>query len=164
MPTSKLPVEEPFFVHEAIVSLSRKNPTIFCNLHPLQRPDDQKPGRWDWYCDRVWVYKPVEKFLGRVAPKEGDPKPKIALFFKGYGTQIGTAVVELERVYWDSNGYPRLDFVHPIEMKRLHGCPNFWGAFILAIAKVRDDTEVFAIEDPEGLKFIEIAEKFAEAA
>jgi len=58
---------------------------------------------------------------------------------------------------WADGDYPRLDFEHPPEMKRLHGCPNFWGAFILAITPVcGTQTLPFCVEDRNFETFLKL--------
>lgn len=126
------------------------------NLRVEQRPHGQPRPKLQPYQDSDDVCEEVQRFL-RALPKGS----KIALHFQGYGTEVGTAVVQVENVYWTSDDYPRLDFKHPEGFDKLMG-PNFWGAFILAIAMVMPESECFFQDDPNASVFMSLAGKFVQ--
>ncbi|MFA4818482.1 MAG: hypothetical protein WC621_01435 [Patescibacteria group bacterium] len=130
---------------------------VWYNLRVEQRPHGQPRPKWRPYQDSDDVCEEIHRFL-RALPKGS----KIALHFQGYGTKVGTAVVQVENVYWTSDGYPRLDFKHPKGFEKINGCPNFWGAFILAIALVMPEVECFAQADPDAAEFKSLADRFVQ--
>jgi hypothetical protein len=152
MPTSMFP-GQCLNVPKKIIRLSEANSVVLCNLRPGQREkpkteDEKLKFRISLIYDKVWVYEPLRTFL-----KEMLFPTKIALLYQGYGKDILTSVINLESVYWTNEAYPRLNFHHPRLMNRFIG-PNFWGAFILAIAKVPKKTKIFSIEDPKSQEFV----------
>ena len=157
MATSKLPNQEAA-VPANIIDLSMKLPSfIFCNLRLRQRSARTTTRRLPiFFSDKDEVYDSVHQFLRNL-----QPNTKVALLFQGYAKdKIGTAIVNIEKVFWTDDGYPRLDFKHPKELEEIHGCPNFWGAFILAIGAVKPETECFADADPDAWKFHELKDYF----
>ena len=150
--TSKLPMEL-VLLPAGVISQLERIPGVYINLREEQRSGSSVSA----FGDGSFVDEPVYQFLKNKVV----PPVKVALLFQGYGKQVGAAVIELQSVYWDASDYPRLDFDHPPELSRIHGCPNFWGAFILAIAKVPQDTKVFAAADDDFQKFIELAKASA---
>jgi len=150
MASSKV-YDEGVLVPDAIMKLFRTQPRVYVNP-----PIEQRLGPVPGYIsdDRIWVDEPMREFLRALGPQL--PKPML-LHFRGYGRQTGTAIVNLERIYWTRvpEEYCRLDFKHPEEMRRLHGCPNFWGAFILAMMPVSEFKE-FCVEDLDGREFVRL--------
>lgn len=164
MPTSKEPVYTAL-VSDALIECAQTNPNVLCNLRFEQRPisPTETPGerirrQVSRHFDDSLVYELVRQFL-----KSLPPRSKVLLHFQGYSIEpTGTAVVEVQSIYWGKDDdYPRLDFEHPEAFKRIHGCPNFWGAFILAIALVPPSTEVSARRDRTGNAFIRMANQMA---
>ncbi len=127
------------------------------NLRVEQRLHGQPRPKFQPYQDSDDVCEEVRRFL-KALPKGS----KIALHFQGYGDEVGTAVVQVENVYWTDDDYPRLDFKHPTGFEKINGCPNFWGAFILAIALVMPESECFAEADPNASVFMNLARKFVQ--
>ncbi|MCX6720518.1 MAG: hypothetical protein NTW11_01815 [Candidatus Staskawiczbacteria bacterium] len=151
MPTSKLPVELAA-IPKAVFELSWREPRVICNSQMVNAPRPLK--NWNTCGDSEFMNPCVTEFLsGLKLPAT------VALCFQGYGKRnIGTAVIRLESIYWTDEGrpgYPRLDFAHPKAMSQVNGCPNFWGAFILALFKLDDSTEVFAVKGYK--KFLQLA-------
>ncbi len=145
MPTSKLPVDW-LDVPESIIGASRQDPRIVCNLRPERRLEAQPK----WHIDDSWALdKPALEFLRALTLP-----CRLMIHFQGYGNEVGTAVVEVRTIGWFD--LPRLDFDHPPIMKEVHGCPNFWASFILAMANVPADTPIFAERDPKCRKFFEV--------
>jgi len=146
-------------IPERLIRLSETNPDVFCNLRPHQRlitlPETAKTKSQRFserHTDSYFVYAPVKDFL-----KSLEPKAKVLMHFQGYSAyDLGTAVVQVDSLYWvnDYEGYPRLDFKHPSRLKEIHGCPFFWGAFILAITLAPQSSEVFACRDRIARQFI----------
>lgn len=164
MPTSKEPAHTAW-VSEALIMCARANPNILCNLRFGQRPIP--PGETDFdrrvrethylISDQPLVHEPVRLFL-----KSLQPGSKVVMHFQGYGAELlGTAVVKVESIFWTREGYPRLDFEHSKAFERINGCPNFWGAFILAIALAPPSTGVFARRDRTGRAFVRMANRMA---
>lgn len=137
---------------------------VFVNWIPPEGPwpDTQtgEKGTREVWGDGIFVSYGVYWFLKGLATRL---PVKVLLLFKGYGKEpIGVAVVEVTNIYWTSDDYPRLDFEHLLAFSEINGCPNFWGAFILAIAKVSPETRIFAAEEDLTCdKFIELARELA---
>jgi hypothetical protein len=112
------------------------------------------------YFDAAFV-APIAAFLEVLRT---DTPVKVLLHFQGYGLTIGTAVVEVRSVFFTDDAYPRLDFTHPSGMEAIYGCPNFWGAFILAIARVPSTAEICVQPDQDSRKFLALAEKLIPVA
>lgn len=148
MPTSKLPVE--FVpVPRHLYILSGRLPGVCCNLRPEQRAREEMASGFEFMFESAFVHKPVLTFL-----KTLQPKTKVLMHFQGYGIKDhGTALVSINSIYWSEGDYPRLDFKHPPGFDTINGCPNFWGAFILAITLARDSDEEFAKADKNGWFF-----------
>ena len=164
MPSSMFPVETRLIPQE-LIALSQELPAVLANLRRQQRPiapnesDHEKRMReWAWkYMDGATVYQPVTDFLHKL-PK----RAKVLMCFQGYRVEdIGTAVIEIESIFWTNEKYPRLDFLHSKKLQQIHGCPNFWGAFILAIMKIPDETQLFTKQDADFSEFIRRARKAA---
>ncbi len=153
-------------VSDALIGYAQTNPNVLCNLRFEQRPVPSDESDFDrrvralhyLTSDHSLVHEPVRQFL-----KALQPRSRVLLHFQGYGVEpLGTAVVEIQSIYWGrDDDYPRLDFEHPKAFGRINGCPNFWGAFILAIALVSPSTEVFARRDRTGRAFIRMANQMA---
>jgi hypothetical protein len=167
MASSKFPFDY-VPVPENLIQLSRARPQeVACNLRPEQRPEFA--GYLTWSRERkeeaqrncylqgdgFHLHDSVRSLLRGLA------KPSlIAIHFQGYDEKVGTVIVELKNIYWahDLNPllpYARLDFEHPSGMESVNGCPNFWGAFILAVACAPDRKPSF-IEDPTGDAFARV--------
>ncbi|MFZ1626622.1 MAG: hypothetical protein WAT81_02340 [Candidatus Moraniibacteriota bacterium] len=164
MPTSKAPGHTRL-VSDALIGYAEANPAVLCNLRFGQRPIPPDETDFDrrvrethhLISDQSLVYEPVRQFL-----KALPCGSKVLLHFQGYGAErLGTAVVAMQSIYWTSEDYPRLDFEHPPVFDSVNGCPNFWGAFILAIAAVPAHTEVFACRDRTSLAFLHLAKRKA---
>lgn len=144
-------------VSPALIAYAAVCPGLVCNLRPHQRvavPSDHVL----LGSDAVWVDEPV-----RVLLKSLVLPAKVLLHFQGYGVgDIGTAVVTITSIYWTDDGYPRLDFVRPPEFHGVYGCPNFWGAFILAIVPVPPETTEFARRDGTARRFIALARELVQ--
>lgn len=110
---------------------------------------------------------PFDDFLSKVSETTNDcsegrrmcEKVKAVMLFHNYFDEIGTAVISIYYVYLDLAGH-RIDFVHSDWMNKFHGCPNFWAGFGMAIARVKEDCPECGEEDPHGLKFVELVQKF----
>ncbi|MGC9603613.1 MAG: hypothetical protein ABSF47_04065 [Minisyncoccia bacterium] len=166
MASSKLPV---YFipVPEKILNFAKQHTEVLCNLRPGQREEVPAVTEMEIrrkkleqlkasFGDDYWVDKPVQDFLRTVSTKirQGARSVRVVLHFQGYGEEaVGTAVVDITNILWAEDDYPRLDFVHPAPMQEIHGCPNFWGAFILAIAPVNSEV-LFAKPDRTGEEFM----------
>jgi hypothetical protein len=153
MATSKRPVD--FIpVPQKIIELSKLDSRILCNLRPEQRSGEE--AKRSYRSDDYWMHTPVNVFLKNMVPGT-----KVIIHFQGYGPEkSGTAIVQVNSILWAfSSDYPRLDFIHPEVMKEIHGCPNFWGAFILAIAKVSSQAILFAKKDDDAEVFVESVSK-----
>lgn len=164
MPTSKLPVE---FVRVPadLIALAAVSPGLVCNLRPEQRP--MRAGETADACERrlfleslgdaFWLDSPTREFL-----KKLDHPVKVLMHFQGYGpTELGTAVIELQSSEWFYD-YPKLHFVRPEGFEAIQGCPNFWGAFILALAVVPPETAIFARRDDTSRHYIELAQRLVQ--
>ncbi len=152
MASSKLPVD--FIpVPQKIIELSKQDSRILCNLRPEQRPKGSEEIRRSPDC---WMHIPVNDFLKNIAPGK-----KVIMHFQGYGAdKSGTAIVQINSMLWTMVGeYPRLDFLHSESFQEINGCPNFWGAFILAIAKVSSQAILFAKKDNDAEVFVESVSK-----
>jgi|GEM_PF-2505713 len=151
MASSKEYVDDGVLVPQAILDLSKVNPGVYVNRPPEQRL--VKPAYRSDYYYRVFIDEPMRRYLKTLTqlPKQ------LLLHFRGYGRQVGTVIIELKSIYWtiDDDQYCRLDFKHPEEMGSLNGCPNFWGAFILAIAPVSESRN-FCAADPDGSEFVRL--------
>jgi hypothetical protein len=158
MGSSKVYVDDGVLVPDAIMELFRAQPRVYVNP-----PIEQRPGPAPQYIvnDRIWVDETMRGFLKALEPQL--PKP-VLLHFRGYGRETGTAIINLESIYWTFGveEYCRLDFKHPDEMQRLHGCPNFWGAFILAMMPVSEYKDV-CVEDPDGREFVRLCDEAIKA-
>ena len=161
MATSKLPND--LVSRKRISELVRNTPGVVVNninkrnFHSCVQFGGH--GRREVYGDSVFVSYEVYWFLKKLILPA-----RIALLFQGYEVRdIGVAVVEVRNIYWTGGNeeYPRLDFNHPTAMQEIHGCPNFWGAFILAIAKVPPDTKIMADKDPQFAIFAELVKTWA---
>jgi len=111
--------------------------------------------------DSVFVSYDVYWFLKQLALPA-----RVALLFQGYELRdIGVVVVEVRNIFWTAGReeYPRLDFDHPTAMRGINSCPNFWGAFILAIAKVPPDLMICTESDPTFRIFAELVKTWAVA-
>ncbi len=152
MPSSKLPTDF-ILVPQKIIELSRLDPRILCNLRPEQRPKDSEEVRRSPDC---WMHIPVNDFLKNIIPGT-----KVIMHFQGYGAdKSGTAIVQINSMLWTMVGeYPRLDFLHSESFQEINGCPNFWGAFILAIAKVSNKAKTFEQRDDDAEIFIQSVSK-----
>jgi hypothetical protein len=148
MASSKLPVDF-ILVPQKIIELSKLDPRIFCNLRPEQRLRDSEDIRRSPDC---YMYTPVNDFLKNIVSGT-----KVIIHFQGYGAdKSGTAIVQINSMLWTMVGeYPRLDFLHSESFQEINGCPNFWGAFILAIAKVSNKAKPFAQRDDDAEIFIQ---------
>jgi hypothetical protein len=85
----------------------------------------------------------------------------ILIHFQGYGPATGSAIIHLKRVSWGDGGYPHLDFERPDGMRAIHGSPDFGGAFILAIARVRDDAMPICRRDCTCSVFVDFLKKWS---
>jgi hypothetical protein len=128
MASSKMPAKF-VLVPDWAIALQGK---IACNLRPEQRSPEviEKEKHLTWI-DGYYVDDSVSRFLHRL--RRG---ATVAILFQGYGTEVGSAIIKLEGVYWTDEYLPRLDFVHPAGMEKVNGCPNFWGSCLLAIMSV----------------------------
>lgn len=149
MVSSKFPID---FVHvsEALIRLSQTNTKVHRNIRPWKIHPKYRLAFDGDYMDPV-LRTYCKEFL--------QPHDRILLHFQGYGEETGTAIIELLYIYIGERDYPRLDFHHPPEMVEIHGCPNFWGAFILAMARVPPDTPIMCAPDADGSIFIRLAEE-----
>ncbi len=164
MASSKFPFDY-VPVPENLIQLARvRREEVACNLRPEQRPEFAGYATWpkeqqeeaQRTCllqgDGFHLYDGVRFFLQELV------KPSlISIHFQGYDEKVGTVIVELRNIYWardldPTRPYARLDFDHPAGMEKVNGCPNFWGAFILAVARVSGREPAF-IEDPTGEVF-----------
>ena len=133
---------------EEIVNLLVRIPGVCVNLRPVQ-----------WTVPAAWVnnngnlvYSTVRDFLKKISAPL-----KVVILFQGDGEEIITAVVELSKITrWAVGDYPKLDFTRPAEMSKMFSCPEFWGAYILAIAKMPAEMETFAIKDPTLQTFMNL--------
>lgn len=167
MPTSKEPVYTAL-VSDRIIAHAQVNPDIRCNLRFEQRPVPPDETGFERKVralhhrtsDHSLVYEPVRQFL-----KALQSGSRVLLHFQGYSAnEIGTAMVVVDSIYWThGDDYPRLDFKRPEGFDQIHGCPNFWGAFILAIVGVKSPRgPVFACEDKTGVLFMNLAGPWTE--
>jgi hypothetical protein len=158
MASSKVYVDDGVLVPDTIMELFRVQPRVYINP-----PIEQRPGPAPRHIvnDRIWVDEKMRDFLKALEPQL--PKP-VLLHFRGYGRETGTAIINLESIYWTNHveEYCRLDFKHPEEMHRLHGCPNFWGAFILAMMPVSEFKDV-CVEDLDGREFVRLCDEAIKA-
>lgn len=152
MPSSKLPTDF-ILVPQKIIELSKLDPRIICNLRPEQRLKDSEDIRRS---PDYWMHIPVNDFLKNIIPGT-----KVIIHFQGYGAdKAGTAIVQINSMLWTMVGeYPRLDFLHSESFQEINGCPNFWGAFILAIAKVSNKAKPFAERDDDVEIFMQSVSK-----
>lgn len=164
MPSSKFPFDY-VPVPENLIQLARTRPQdVVCNLRPEQRPEFAGFQTWpkerqreaQRTCllqgDGLHLHDSVRFFLQELV------RPSlIVIHFQGYDEKVGTVIVELRNIYWargldPTRPYARLDFDHPARMESVNGCPNFWGAFILAVARAPGLTPSF-VEDPTSDAF-----------
>ncbi len=139
-------------VPQKIIELSR-NSKIFCNLGPEQRPLSEIPKeKWvrteELATNRIWIYRPVVEFLRTL--KKGE---KVLILFQTLGGEVKTGILEINKIYWDSCDYPRLDF----EQQADEGIFSFWGAFVIAIARVKPGTKTSLQEDSQYERFKELS-------
>ncbi len=150
MASSKVPVEW-VTINPWQYNRARRYPGVYCNLRPHQRAKKEMEESL-WLSDDIFVHEPVRRFLQALTPP-----CQVLMHFQGYGAdKVGTALVSLDRVFWTSEPYPRLDFKHPPKFDLINGCPNFWGAFILMIAAAPGTHEEFAKADFRGEHFFEM--------
>ncbi|HEX9503299.1 MAG TPA: hypothetical protein VF974_03160 [Patescibacteria group bacterium] len=148
MVTSMLPGHF-VMVPERVVNFCQQQPHVHSNRRLVQRPE--RVPRIITH-DGIFVEERMRIFLKSLSL----PAP-VVMLFQGYGREdIGTTVILLKSIHWFGtlDDYPRLDFDHPPLLKQIHGCPDFWGAFIMAMAQV--PYQKFCAADPEGLQFIRI--------
>ncbi|MDD5068145.1 MAG: hypothetical protein PHS53_02980 [Candidatus Pacebacteria bacterium] len=153
MGSSKDPQDE-VSVPAKVVTFAKENVAVCCNFPVQQRVPP--PTRIECWSSTVQIDTLIWAFLRTVDPETTGKPARIALLLRGYGTEVGTVVADLTHILFCQCDVPRLDFVHPPEMAKINGCSNFWGPFILALAKVKDDTKLFGTEDKEGEKFIDV--------
>ncbi|MFA6391360.1 MAG: hypothetical protein WCW66_01220 [Patescibacteria group bacterium] len=149
MLTSKLPMTLTS-VPECVLAVRDRLPQMAVNLRPDQRPveesaksgfealDSHAP-----YC--YWMDKSVLEFILQL--RKG---MNVAMLFQDHGGRIGYMIVRIKSIYWSRDGgpnYPRLDFDWPSEAAKFFEAPNFWGSFILAIARVSPSFESFFLRD-----------------
>lgn len=147
MATSKLPVDW-VMVPEKLYGFRNQFPGVHLNLRLPQRAQREME-RHEWPGDDIYVHKPVKMFLETLQTNS-----KVLMHFQGYGaTDVGTALITVNSIYWTQDPYPRLDFKKSPEFLKINSCPNFWGAFILAITKADSSHDEFAREDSKGLLF-----------
>jgi len=151
MASSKLPVDF-VLVSQSLIDFAKANLRVHCNIRPWQLNPKCR-----LMFDSEVMDPGVMKYLKHFA----QPGDRILLHFQGYGKKdIGTAVVELTGILWADQPpwqYPRLDFKHPAEMEDINGCPNFWGAFILAIAWVPAEAPLMCSRDADATTFMRLA-------
>jgi len=139
-------------VPEVLIQLAERDRRVHCNLRPHQRqkPEPVKEGYAAKWHDGYTV-NPIMPFLkGVILPCS------VAIHFQGYGSETGSAIILLKGVTWGDGDYPRLDFEQPEGMSRIHGCPNFWGAFVLAIARVDEHAVPQCHQDAACHRFIDL--------
>lgn len=135
-------------VPEKVITLLALYGDLFCNLRKEQRPPN--------FCfSSNELFTPFEDFLRKIS----GGGIRIAILFQspGEGEKLGSAVFDLEEVYFDKHQYPQVRHKGVIGRPILiPGWPNvnLWGAFILAIAKVDPYADTYASEDLEAERFI----------
>ncbi|MCX6716012.1 MAG: hypothetical protein NT077_03265 [Candidatus Taylorbacteria bacterium] len=144
MPSSKFTdtiVPVPLYVIELS---KRKLRTVYCNLRPLQRDDNTHSTDFEEF----------DEFLRSISSPT-----TVAIHYQHYRPELFTVVVTLQPVVcWDTDeGLPRLDFEKP---RSWNHCPNMWGTFILAIARVDGAWAGDVIADPDSGNFISIVEAY----
>jgi len=149
MELPKLPFDWVLLTDETIRTL-REVPGVYINLRPDQDPNRSRPipkyGASDSVCGEVRTFLRCISDVTRVA-----------ILFQGYSVETGVAVVEIPAIeVWDDDGCPRLDFCRPEGFNLVHNGQNFWGAFILAIAKVKPTASIFAASDRYSELFIDL--------
>ncbi|MDD2786060.1 MAG: hypothetical protein PHS79_04190 [Patescibacteria group bacterium] len=146
MASSKFPIDF-VDVSQTLIEFAKTDFRIHCNIRPWQKQPNSRPFL-------VHDGEIMDPSIIMYCKDFVQPHDFLLLHFQGYGEATGTAVIEIQHVYIGDGGYPRLDFEHPPEMKEIYGCPNFWGAFILAIARVPPGTPAMCMPDPDGGAFI----------
>ena len=144
MASSKFP-HDLRLIPPTIVALSRFF-RVACNLRPPQRI--QKTRQALLIEERCW-HEDMAAFLkALVLPC------RIVLLSQGCGFLDSTLVVELTSFIHDECGYPRLFFDYPPGYTwQMYGSVNFWGGFILAIAKVPQAVPLQAWQDKRRRRF-----------
>lgn len=139
MPSSKW-TDHIVDVPQSVVELSKESPrVVYCNLRPSQR-DRQNIG-----CD--FDSQEFDDFLRTI--KE---PTLVAIHYQHYRPELFTVVVRLEPIKcWEScDGLPRLDCQKPGNWNH---CPNLWGTFVLAIARVGDIIPTDVVPDADSKTF-----------
>lgn len=140
-------------VPQEIIDFTKDNPNILCNLGPEQRPLPIVKGLvldLDIATNRIWVYEPVMDFLKTIKERE-----RVLILLNALDNKTKTGVLDIEQVFWDGCGYPRLDF----DWKEGEWKFHLWGAFIMAIARVKPDTKIFLRKDPQFKIFKKLIER-----
>lgn len=134
-------------VSDVLIACAHSNPRVFCNLRFGQRSAAGCP----------LVHEPVRRFLRTVVPGS-----RVLIHFQGYrGLFFGTAVVQIETVFWTTDDYPFLKFDPPEVLVAAKDYPNFWGAFILAITPVLRYASICSFRDKTGLVFSRMANQMS---
>jgi hypothetical protein len=149
MLTSKLPVTLTS-VPECVLAVHDRFPQMAVNLRPDQRPGQirefQPLAGYAPYC--YWMDDSVLDFILKL--RKG---MNVAMLFQDNAGRIGYMIVRIKSIFWSPDGgpdgpnYPRLDFDWPEEAVKFFEAPNFWGSFILAIARVSPSFEPFFLRD-----------------
>lgn len=150
MASSKMPIDF-FDPPQSLLELSGLY-EVHCNIRPNHRKElkeivekgdkneilmkIQIPAALDYF----WS-EPIHPYLKSIRKKT-----LVAMLIQGPNPKdLYTLVVCLESVYWASDvldNYPRLDFTRPESLaKKIEW--NVWGAFVIAIAPVRENTKIF---------------------
>ena len=141
------------FLPDRTINTLMRTPGVYVNLRPLQWATPPK----FISSDAQYVFPTVRNFL------KGIHSPtKVVILFQGYGLDVGTAVVEMKKVTCCADiDYPCLDFAHPEIMDEFFKLFHFWGAFILAIARVPSEIGIFAEKDPSFVRFTRLVKNYA---
>lgn len=160
MASSRIPLECDVLVPPAIMDLARIRSEIHVNPPPEQRVGSPIAPTATNILEQLLNWPLLDSAMRSFLKSLRFPQP-VVLHFRGYRRETGTAIINLESIYWTGEGDCRLDFEHPRKMKRLYGCPNFWSAFILAMMPTAVARN-FCMEDRDGSEFVKLCEVHTE--
>jgi hypothetical protein len=168
MASSKFP-NELVPVPQGLIDINHKLPDVYLNLRPRQRrldtPEEVVDQREHDGCDGYLIQHRLREYLRSYSAEAASPSRrelprKFVLLFQGYSTETASTIIFLQAVTFCSDDYPRLDFEHSALVKKVYGCPNFWGAFILAIAPASCLQPFTEKLDPYGSHFVELVKRY----
>ncbi len=153
MPTSMLP-NVVAAVSDRLIDIAAECSSVHLNVRPRQDEWSaaQKKGGYEWFDhernDHL-LSENIAPFLREL--KQGD---RVVVHCQGVdASRAGTFVTIIHEIREFHGDNFRLFFPQPPDFWRAFQAPNFWAAFILAIARVREDCPLFCAGDKPTLHF-----------